>query len=130
MPSGDLKEVGEFCGFSGTDLRARMCKRADEQETLDFLASSCLGYARLDGSPSAKPADSFGSVIIARECAGRTFSSPPAQKYRTFCSAAARQNLMQPATADAGATAPAKPEEKKEDAATRGKKLLKDIFNR
>jgi hypothetical protein len=132
LPSGDLKEVGEFCGFNGTELRVRLCKRADEQETLDFLASSCLGYARTDGSASAKPADSFGSIVIARECAGRTFSSPPAQQYRSFCSAAARHNLMQPATADASAagTAAAKPEEKKEDAATRGKKLLKDIFNR
>ena len=135
VPSGDLKEVGEFCGINGAELRVRLCKRAEDGETLDFLASSCLGFARLDGVPSAKPADSFGAALIARECAGRTFSSPPAQKYRGFCSAAARQNLMQqPATADAGATATtattAQPEEKKEDAATRGKKLLKDIFNR
>jgi len=132
MGSGDLKEIGEFCGANVTDLRVRLCKRADEQETLDFLASSCLGYTRIDGSASAKPADSFGSVIIARECAGRTFSSPPAQQYRSFCSAAARQNLMQPVTADASkaGTSTTKPEEPKEDAATRGKKLLKDIFNR
>ena len=134
LPSGDLKEVGEFCGFNGAAVRVRLCKSADEQESLEFLASSCLGFGRADGSPAAKPADSFGSVIVARECAGRTFSSPPAQKYRTLCSAAARQNLMQPVTADAGSTssgsATAKPEAQKEDAATRGKKLLKDIFNR
>jgi hypothetical protein len=131
IPSGDLNEIGTYCGFTAADLRVRLCKRSDEQESLEFLASSCLGFARADGSRATKPADSFGSVIVARECAGRTFSSPPAQKYRTFCSAATRQNLMQPVAADAGAAAPAgKGEEKKEDAATRGKRLLKDIFNR
>jgi len=132
LGSGDLKEVGEFCGANVTDLRVRLCKRADEQETLEFLATSCLGYARVDGSRLAKPGDSFGSVVIARECAGRTFSSPPAQQYRSFCTAAARQNLMQPVTADASkaGTGTTKPEEPKEDATTRGKKLLKDIFNR
>lgn len=130
--SGDLKEATEFCGVNGDEIRVRLCKRADEQEALDFLASSCLGYARANGAPMAKPGDSFGSVVVARECAGRTFSSPPAQQYRTFCSAAARQNLMLPVTADAGnaGTATEKPNEKKDDAATRGKKLLKDIFSR
>jgi hypothetical protein len=130
--SGDLKESTGFCGVSGDEIRLRLCKRADEQEQLDFLASSCLGYARANGAPTARPADSFGSVIVARECAGRTFSSPPAQQYRNFCGAASRQKLMQPVTADAGNTGAntAPQEEKKEDVATRGKKLLKDIFNR
>jgi hypothetical protein len=134
MQSGDLKEATEFCGVNGDEVRLRLCKHADEQESLDFLASSCLGYARTTGTPTAKPTDSFGSAIVGRECAGRTFSSPPAQQYRNFCTAAARQNLMQPATADAGKPAVAateKPEEKKDDStSTRAKKMLKDIFNR
>jgi hypothetical protein len=136
LHSGDLKEIAEFCGFNPTEVRVRLCKRADETETLDFLASSCLGYARVDGAASAKPADTFGATVIARECAGRTFSSPPAEKYRSFCSAVFRQKLTQPMTADAtptstgGTAAGTQPEEKKEDAATRGKKLLKDIFSR
>jgi len=133
MPSGDLKEVGDFCGFNPTTVRMRLCKTAEDGESLGFLGSSCVGFAHTDGSPTAKPADTFGSTIIARECAGRTFSSPPAQKYREFCSVVARHNLMQqPATADAASTttANAQPEEKKDDVATRGKKLLKDIFNR
>jgi hypothetical protein len=132
LQGGDLKEASAFCGVNGDEIRVRLCKRADEQESLEFLASSCLGYARTSGAPLANPGDSFGSVIIARECAGRTFSSPPQQQYRTFCSAAARQKLMLPVTADASkaGTAAEKPDEKKDDAATRGKKLLKDIFSR
>lgn len=132
LASGDLKEASDFCGVNGETIRVRLCKQADAQESLGFLASSCLGYARADGAPSAKAADSFGATVVARECAGRTFSSPPAQKYREFCSAAARQKLMQPVTADAGTTGgtAAPQEEKKDDAATRGKKLLKDIFSR
>jgi hypothetical protein len=134
LQSGDLKEASEFCGANGDAIRLRLCKHADEQESLDFLASSCLGYARATGTPATKPGDSFGSTVVARECAGRTFSSPPAQQYRTFCSAAARQNLMQPVTADAGkpaAAAAEKPDEKKDDTTTtRAKKMLKDIFNR
>jgi len=132
LQSGDLKEASEFCGVNGDEIRVRLCQRAEQQESLDFLASSCLGHARTGGTPSAK-ADSFGSTIVARECAGRTFSSPPAQQYRSFCSAAARQNLMQPVTADAsnpGATVADKPEEKKDDTTARAKKMLKDIFNR
>jgi hypothetical protein len=132
VPSGDLKEASDFCGVNGDEIRLRLCKQAEQQESIDFLASSCLGYARTGGTP-AKAADSFGSTIVARECAGRTFSSPPAQQYRSFCSAAARQNLMQPVTADAsnpGANAAATPEEKKDDTSARAKKLLKDIFNR
>lgn len=131
-PGNDMKEVAGFCGFDAMQVRVRLCKRADEQEQLDFLASTCLGYARTDGSTATKAADSFGSTIIVRECAGRTFSSPPGEKYRPFCSAVVRQKLIQPVVADAGTGtgATAKPEEKKEDAATRGKKLLKDIFTR
>ncbi len=145
IPSGDLNEIGTFCGFAANDLRLRLCKRADADESLEFLASSCLGYSRTSGAPTGaagagkSAADSFGGTIIARECAGRTFSSPPAQKYREFCSAAARQRLMQPvaegatsAQGAAPASAPAgdKKDEQKEDVTTRGKRLLKDIFNR
>jgi hypothetical protein len=139
IPSGDLNEVGAFCGFAANDLRLRLCKRADADESLDFLAAGCLGFSRNDGAPvgaggaSGKSGDTFGAAIIARECAGRTFSSPPAKKYVAFCSAAARQKLMQPVAAEASAStqAPAAaPEEKKEDAASRGKRLLKDIFGR
>ncbi|HTT11831.1 MAG TPA: DUF3617 family protein [Burkholderiaceae bacterium] len=137
MPGGDLREASEFCGVNGDEIRLRLCKTADAQESVDFLASSCLGYARTTGLAGAKAGESFGSTIAARECAGRTFSSPPAQQYRAFCSAVARQNLMQPATADAAtsnagaATATADPPaEKKDDPAARAKKMLKDIFNR
>lgn len=135
MASGDLKEATDFCGVNGDQIRVSLCKRADEQEAVDFLASSCLGYGRKDGAATSSPADTFGVAIITRECAGRNFSSPPAEKYRGFCSAAARNKLMQPVTADASkttgtATTTATNEEKKDDAATRGKKLLKDIFSR
>lgn len=136
IPSGDLNEVGAFCGFAPADLRIKLCKRAEEQETLDFLGSSCLGYSRRSGAALAPGAagagagDSFGSTIVARECAGRSFSSPPAKKYVEFCSAAARQRLMQTAEDNSAAQAGQNTAPPKDDAASRGKKLLKDIFNR
>lgn len=131
---GDLQESAEFCGVKGEDIRERLCRRAEQQESLEFLSSSCVGQG---GTPG------YGAQIVTRECAGRTFSSPPAEKYMGVCSAAARQGLMQP-TADAGKkgaapprAAEAKPAEAKpaeptaaETAVDQGKRLLKGIFGR
>lgn len=132
MPIGDLQEGEEFCGIKGDEIRERLCRRAEQAETLDFLGSTCVGQ----GTPA------YGNAIITRECVGRTFSSPPAEKYRGFCGAVARQGLMQqtadgkkgtaPAkAAEAKPSAEAKPEQSPQDTAVdAGKRLLKGIFGR
>lgn len=132
MPSGDLQEASEFCGVNGADLRERLCRSAEKTESLEFLGTSCVGH----GTPG------YGQAIAARECAGRTFSSPPAEKYRGFCSAVVRAGLMKPAAADAAkgaARADAKPADKpaekpaestQDSAVEAGKRLLKGILGR
>ena len=128
IPSGDLAEASSFCGIDGEQTRARFCKSAEQNESLDFLANSCLSAG-------------YGKAIVVRECAGRSFSSPPAERYRGFCSAVARDGLMQPAgrtrkaavavpaddAAPAAATSAATPQGAAVEA---GKQLLKGLFGR
>ncbi|MFL6605048.1 MAG: DUF3617 domain-containing protein [Steroidobacteraceae bacterium] len=115
--SGDLSEGAAFCSVDPDKVRAHFCKPAEEHEALDLLASSCVGHG-------------YGSAIVARECAGRTFSSPPAERYRLFCSAVARDNLMQPADDHPQKTDPAAsaPQTTKKAAVETGKKLLNSLF--
>ena len=123
--SGDLGEAAAFCGVDGEETRARWCKPAEQQESLDLLASSCV-------------AQGYGKAIAVRECAGRTFSSPPAERYRNFCSAVARAGLMQPTGARAQKTAAAVPAPAETQAGVTpqqaavetGKQLLKGLFGR
>jgi hypothetical protein len=126
--SGDLIEAAAFCGVDAEQTRARFCKPAEQQESLDLLASSCVAHG-------------YGRAIVVRECAGRTFSSPPAERYRNFCSAVARTGLMQPAAArtqargqrTAAAPAAAEPQAvatPQQAAVETGKQLLKGLFGR
>lgn len=125
IASNDLAESGAFCGVDGEQLRVKFCKSAEQNESLDFLASSCL--------PGG-----YGKAIAARECAGRTFSSPPAERYRSFCSAVVREGMMQPAgrtqraaTVPANETTPtAAPATPQAQAVEAGKQLLKGLFGR
>jgi Protein of unknown function (DUF3617) len=137
---GDLAEVAGFCGVNGADLRTRLCTQAEQQEALDFLASGCLGQGVAGSGAGGGAGGGFGKAIIARECAGRSYSSPPAEKYRNFCSSAAREGLMQadasrsgkPGTA-APAPAPAAstpPTTARQDALEKGKELLKGLLGR
>ena len=131
-----MDDAGKLCGVQPDALRASLCKNAEAEETMGFLASSCVGY----GNPP------WGAKIAARECAGRSFSSPAAPKYRSFCSAYARRNLMKgnaqaeeaadapaPAptatrTAPPPAQEPAAQPQPAEDALSKGKALLKGLF--
>jgi hypothetical protein len=126
LASGDLNESAAFCGIDAEQTRTRLCKSAEQNETLDLLASSCVAHG-------------YGKAIVVRECAGRTFSSPPAERYRSFCSAVVREGMMQPAgrsqraavavpAADAApAAATATPQATAVEA---GKQLLKGLFGR
>lgn len=79
LDSGTLPEVARFCGVDGEAMRSKLCGEASRSEDLDFLGKSCPVQGR---------------VIAQRECAGRGFTSPPAERYRDFCGHYAR-SLMQ-----------------------------------
>ncbi len=126
LPSNDLAESGAFCGVDGEQLRAGFCRSAEQNESLDFLAGSCL-------------AAGYGKAIAARECAGRSFSSPPAPRYRGYCSAVTRAGMMQPAGRSQRAAVPVPAAETTPAAAAptpqaqaveAGKQLLKGLFGR
>jgi hypothetical protein len=112
--SGDLKEGAEFCGASHEEISARICSSAEQQESLDVLAGGCVarGYAR---------------ALVVRECAGRNFSSPPAEKYSRFCSTVASND---PALAGATRVRTVSTAAPQQEAIEKGKQLLKGLFGR
>jgi len=87
LDSGTLPEVARFCGADAAAIRTRLCGEANRSQDLAFLGSSCPSEAK---------------VIAQRECAGRSFSSPPAPRYREFCGTYARAS-MQAAPGEGGA---------------------------
>jgi hypothetical protein len=79
--------------------------------------------------------------VVLRECAGRNFSSPPAEKYRSFCSSAAQNDPTLAAAGRARKTSNAAPADggsadapaatsPKQDAIDKGKQLLRGLFGR
>lgn len=120
-PGGaEVAAAGKACGVDGEALRTRLCKTAEANESVDFLADACV---------YVKPA--YGTKIAARECAGRGYTSPVAAKYSKFCTAFARNNAMQAegdtTSKPAATTAPAK--SVTDDAVSKGKELLKGLFH-
>jgi hypothetical protein len=120
--AADLESAGKSCGLDIAATRDKLCKAAvGKDASLPFLARHCPTEA----APLAKA-----------ECAGRGFTSPPAEKYREFCSAYARHGLMQ----EGGDGAPAdgaqkssdgeqaKPESAKDTAIEEGKKALRKLL--
>lgn len=79
LDSGTLPEVSRFCGVDGEAMRKKLCIEASRSQDLDFLGKSCPGERQ---------------AIAQRECAGRSFSSPPAERYRDFCSHYARAEMQ------------------------------------
>jgi hypothetical protein len=119
LHGGDLAESAAFCGIDAVQTRTRLCTAAEQQESLDMLANSCIAHG-------------YGKPIIARECAGRDFTSPPAPRYTAFCSAVARAGMMQPEPGGrvrrtAAAPATATPQDAAVEA---GKQLIKGLFGR
>ncbi|MFO0689528.1 MAG: DUF3617 family protein [Myxococcota bacterium] len=94
LDSGTLPEVSRFCGVDGEAMRSKLCGEASRSEDLAFLGKTCPDQGR---------------VIAQRECAGRSFSSPPAERYREFCNDYARAQMQGDSAGDsappsAGAT--------------------------
>lgn len=84
MDGATLPEVARFCGVDAAALRARLCDAAAAADDLEFIGGQC---------------PSLATPIVQRECAGRSFTSPPAEKYRDFCNDYARTTMMaQPGT--------------------------------
>ncbi|WP_280150807.1 DUF3617 family protein [Piscinibacter sp. XHJ-5] len=117
LPSGDLKEGAELCGANAEEISARICGNAEQQEALDVLAAGCVsrGYAR---------------ALVVRECAGRSFSSPPAEKYRQFCASAASQDTTLAGASRARSVPTAAPASPQQEVIDKGRQLLKGLFGR
>jgi len=118
LDSGTLPEVARFCGVDAEAIRTRLCNDAGRAEDLDFIGSACPALAQ---------------PIAQRECAGRSFSSPPAEKYRDFCSTYANA-MMQGADgaggSNGGDTAPPATPATPQDLMKEGAKRLKGLFGR
>lgn len=117
LDSGTLPEVARFCGVESEGLRVKLCADASRSEDLDFLGRACPEQGR---------------AIAQRECAGRSFTSPPAERYREFCSSYAREMMQGPGqrqaapgnaagASDAGASSPGR-------AVEEGAKKLKGLL--
>jgi hypothetical protein len=111
MDSGTLPEAAKFCGVQPEVVRERLCADANTTEDLNFLGAQCPALAQ---------------PIAQRECAGRGFTSPPAEKYRDFCSTYAR-SMMQDGAGDAATDSPVPT---KENVLQEGAKRLKGLFGR
>jgi len=114
MDSGTLPEVAKYCGVQAEQVRERLCNQANSSGDLDFLGAQCPALAQ---------------PIAQRECAGRGFTTPPAEKYRDFCSNYARE-MMDGGANGAAAPAPASPPAKPsaDDVLKEGAKRLKGLF--
>ncbi len=82
----DLESAGKICGVDTAAVHDKLCKKALSGKSLVFLARHCP----VESAPLARA-----------QCAGRTFTSPPAAEYREFCNAFARHDLMKGAASDA-----------------------------
>ncbi|MBL8200862.1 MAG: DUF3617 family protein [Chromatiales bacterium] len=118
MDSGTLPEVAKYCGVQAEQVRERLCSDANRAEDLDFIGAQCPALAQ---------------PIAQSECAGRGFTTPPADKYRDFCSNYAR-GMMDGGAGDAAANhaTPAAPDAKPsaDDVLKEGAKRLKGLFGR
>ena len=112
MDSGTLSGISSYCGVQPDAVRDRLCNEANKSEDLDFLGEQCPALAQ---------------PIAQRECAGRSFSSPPAEKYRSFCSYYARGKMQGGEGGDE--TSGAAPT-KSTDLMKEGAKRLKGLFGR
>ena len=118
--SGTLPEVSKYCGVQSEPIRKRLCAEADKAHTednLQFIGDTC-------------PAES--QVIAQRECAGRGYTTPPAEKYRGFCNSYARGMMdggLDAAAAKGAEATPAAPPTAT-DTLKEGAKRLKGLFGR
>lgn len=107
LDSGLLPAVEKYCGVAAGSTLQRLCDDANRAEDLGFLGAQCPALA---------------APIAQRECAGRSYSTPPAEKYRDFCNIYARE-IMQ----GSGDTSIVP---KTQDVLKEGAKRLKGLFGR
>lgn len=110
----DLQSAGATCNVDTAALQIKLCKNAVTSNSLLFMARHCPS----DAAPLAQ-----------RECAGRNFTNPPAEKYREFCSAYAQHGLTADTPPGSDAAAPGQPADApKEGAVEKSKKALKKFL--
>ncbi len=105
LDSGLLPAVEKYCGVATGSTLTRLCADANQREDLDFLGAQCPALA---------------APIAQRECAGRSYSTPPAEKYRAFCNSYA-SDMMQGGSGVVPKT---------QDVLKEGAKRLKGLFGR
>jgi hypothetical protein len=139
QPLAKRQEAAKYCGLDLAATRSALCKRAEQQEDVAFLAAQCV--VRPDDQPAAPL---FGLALFKRECAGRSFTGVNVvEKYRTFCNAAVASGIGREAgrpvqtgakAADPSAAtptpAPTPTPKPAEDAIKKGTDLLRGIFGR
>jgi hypothetical protein len=111
--------AASVCGLSATGagsfegLRGQLCSAALSGESLVFLGRNCVAEGR---------------DLAVRECAGRGFTSPVAEKYRDFCSAYARHGALPAGDAAAAASTQGEDAAPKDSAVKAGKKALRGLL--
>ena len=122
MPASGLTQLqsaGKACGVDPVAVQDELCAGAQKKDSLVFLARHC-------------PDES--APVAQKECAGRTFTTPPAEKYREFCNTYAQHALRGNGdAAGAGATAPGGAGQDggsapQDGAVEKGKKALKKLL--
>jgi len=117
IDSGTLPAAASYCGVDPDSLREQLCDGAVASGEFTFIGDSCPAQAQ---------------VIAQRECAGRGYTTPPAEKYQTFCNAYAQDSMdgsLDSVSAEGAESAPAtKPTAT--DTLKEGAKRLKGLFGR
>lgn len=110
--SDTLPAVEKYCGVAAGSTLQQLCDDANRREDLKFLGAQCPALA---------------APIAQRECAGRSFSTPPAAKYQEFCNTYARAMMQGGDTGQSGDTGLVP---KTQDVLKEGAKRLKGLFGR
>jgi hypothetical protein len=105
-----LTESARICGFALEQHRDTLCRNADQNGDLDFIAGEC-------------PTQAAG--IAAANCAGRRYTAI-AERYRGFCSRFASNQSEQQ---DQQVQQPDTPVDKTKGLFNKGKKALGGIFS-
>jgi hypothetical protein len=102
------KAAAQACGVDLGQVRSELCAKGEKTEDLDFLAEQC-------------PEES--KVLAQRECAGRGYTAMSASRYGSFCAKAWDGSQESQA-----APKPKAKKDPKDEAAEKGKKLLKGVL--
>jgi hypothetical protein len=115
--SRDAAAAAKMCKVDNAQLKTTFCAQAAKAEDLPFLASQC--------PVEAKP-------LAQANCAGRSYTGRPRDKWTDFCSAYLSHNTVdEPASSSSSATSIAKdPAKATSEAVNQGINKLKGLFGR